>query len=66
MTYSQKSVIGSGGYAPEDVYDVMKIMESGRWNLESIITHEFSLDELETAIQTAADTDHALNVTIRF
>lgn len=66
LTYSQKSIIGSGGYMPEDVATVMDIMRSGRWELEKIITHEFRLSELETAIRTAGDAEHALNVTIRF
>lgn len=66
LTFAQKSIIGSGGYMPEDVRDVMNIMESGRWDLESMITHEFPLGQIETAIKTAADTEHALNVTIKF
>ncbi|MBR1693311.1 MAG: zinc-binding dehydrogenase [Lachnospiraceae bacterium] len=66
MTYSQKSIIGSGGYMPEDVRDVMDIMKSGKWNLESIITHEYSICELEEAIKTASDTTRALNVVIKF
>ncbi|MGN1307305.1 MAG: zinc-binding dehydrogenase [Faecousia sp.] len=66
LTYSQKSVIGSGGYMPEDVSTVMEMMKSGRWQLEKLITHEFGIDELETALRTAADVDRALNVTIRF
>lgn len=66
LTYAQKSIIGSGGYFPEDVRDVMTIMQSGRWDLEKMITHEFSIDEIDRAIQTAADSDRALNVTIKF
>ncbi len=66
MTYAQKSIIGSGGYFPEDVKNVMDMMAGGRWNLESIITHEFSIDEIEEAIRTASDADYALNVAIRF
>ena len=65
MTYAQQSLIGSGGYMPEDVWDVQKIMTCGRWNLETVITREFSLDELETAIRTAADVDAAGNVVIK-
>lgn len=65
MTYAQQSIIGSGGYMPEDVRDVQKIMASEKWNLEQIITHEFSLDELEQAIRTAGDVDHAGNVVIK-
>lgn len=65
MTYAQQCIIGSGGYLPEDVRDVQKIMSCGKWNLESIITHEFSLCELEKAIRTAADVDHAGNVIIK-
>lgn len=66
LTYSQQSIIGSGGYMPEDVMDVMKIMKSGKWDIEKIITHEFSLTEIDKAIQTAGDTNTALNVTIKF
>lgn len=65
MTYAQQSIIGSGGYLPEDVRDVQKIMTFGKWDLESIITHEFSLCELEKAIRTAADVNHAGNVVIK-
>lgn len=66
MTYAQKSIIGSGGYFPEDVRDVMEIMASGRWDLESIITQEFPLEQIAEAIRTAADPEKAFNVTIRF
>lgn len=65
MTYAQQSIIGSGGYMPEDVYDVQKIMACGKWDLESIITHEFPLNQLEMAICTAGDVNHAGNVVIR-
>lgn len=66
ITYSQKSIIGSGGYMSEDVMDVMNIMKSGRWNLESIITHEFPLEKIGTAIKTASDTSLAFSVVIKF
>lgn len=55
LTYSQKSIIGSGGYMPEDVETVTDIMKSRKWELEKLITHEFKIDELETAIHTAGD-----------
>ena len=66
ITYSQKSIVGSGGYMPEDVRDVQKIMISGNWDLESIITHEFPIDKLKTALQTASDVNHAGSVVIKF
>ena len=44
MTYAQQSIIGSGGYMKEDVDDVQEIMACGKWNLESMITHEFPLE----------------------
>lgn len=65
MTYAQQSIIGSGGYMPEDVQDVQEIMASGMWDLEHIITHEFPLNELEQAIRTAGDVDHAGNVVVK-
>lgn len=66
LTYSQKSIIGSGGYMPEDVTDVMEIMKSGKWDIEKIITHEFPLAKINEAIQTAGNRDIALNVIIKF
>ena len=39
-------------------------MASGKWELESIITHEFPLDKLEQAIRTAGDVEHAGNVVV--
>ena len=65
MTYAQQSIIGSGGYMPEDVRDVQEIMSCGQWDLERIITHEFPLSALEQAIRTAGDPEHAGNVVIR-
>lgn len=66
LTYGQKSIIGSGGYMSEDVLDVIEIMKSGKWDIEQIITHEFPLEQLEMAIQTASDVNNALNVVIKF
>ena len=66
MTYAQKSIIGSGGYMPEDVVDVMNIMSSGKWNIEEMITHEFTIDNINEAIRKASDANNALNVTIKF
>lgn len=65
MTYTQQSLIGSGGYMPEDVQDVQEILASGKWDLERIITHEFPLPELEQAIRTAGDAEHAGNVVVK-
>ena len=65
LTYAQQSIIGSGGYMPEDVWDVQKMMVDSRWNLESIITHEYALEDLEKAIRMASHADCAGNVVIR-
>lgn len=66
LTYAQKSIIGSGGYMPEDVRDVFAIMESGKWSIEQMITHEYPLTKLEEAIRKATNTNEALNVTVYF
>lgn len=44
----------------------MRIMESGRWDIESIITHEFPWEKLPEAIETAADVEYSLKVVIRY
>ncbi|MCI7812768.1 MAG: zinc-binding dehydrogenase [Lachnospiraceae bacterium] len=66
MTFAQHALIGSGGYFPEDVEDVMKIMESGRWKIASIITHEYPWEKLPEAIEKAANVEETLNVVIHY
>ena len=66
MTYSQHALIGSGGYNPEDVEDVVAVMVQKKWDIESIITDEFPQEQIAQAIERAADVDHALNVVIRY
>lgn len=56
----------SGGYASEDVKDVMAIMSSGKWDIEKLITNEYTLDDLSKAIEKASDVDSSLNVIIKF
>ena len=64
LVYASKTIAGSGGYRPQDVCDAMDIMASGRWDIASLITQEFALDDIDEALRCAADTDRALNVVI--
>ena len=66
MTYGQLALIGSGGYNPEDVRDVLAIMESGRWDIESIITQVYPWEQLPQAIEKASDVEQSLNVVIQY
>jgi threonine dehydrogenase-like Zn-dependent dehydrogenase len=66
LTYGQKSIIGSGGYFPEDVKDVMAYMESGKFNIASIITHEFALKDIVKAFEVASNPNDTLKVVINF
>lgn len=45
----------------EDIRDILHIMESGIFDIESIITHEFPLSAHSEAIQTAADPRHSFD-----
>lgn len=65
MTYSQQSLIGSGGYFLEDVKDVFAIMASKKWDLEKLITQEYPLDQITAGLETASDPSKALNVIIK-
>lgn len=66
MTYSQHALIGSGGYFPVDVEDVITVMASGKWDIASIITHEYPWEQLPQAIEKAAQVEQALNVVIGY
>jgi 2-desacetyl-2-hydroxyethyl bacteriochlorophyllide A dehydrogenase len=66
LTYGQLEMIGSGGYEPEDVAFVLDLMASQQFDLEPIVTHQYSLDEISTAIEKAADVHSALHVSIAY
>ena len=66
LTYASKSIIGSGGYRPDDVTDVMNIMKSHIWAIEKIITNVYGIDSINDAIRKAADSYNAFNVVINF
>lgn len=66
MTYGQHAIIGSGGYFPEDVRDVMAIMQSRKWDIESIITDVYPWEQLPQAIEKASRVEEALNVVIKY
>ena len=66
MTYGQHAIIGSGGYFPEDVRDVMAIMQSKKWDIESIITDVYPWEQLPQAIEKASKVNEALNVIIKY
>ncbi|RJW41293.1 theronine dehydrogenase [Lachnospiraceae bacterium TF09-5] len=66
MTFAQHALIGSGGYFPVDVEDVITMMVSHKWDIESIITHDFSWEDLPQAIEKASCVNEALNVVIHY
>ena len=54
VTYGGLTIKGSPGYDFEDVARAMEIMKSGKYDIESLVSHTFPLEQLEEAIQTAA------------
>ena len=46
--------------------DVLAMMESGKWDVSSIITHGYPWEELPQAIEMAGGVNEALNVEIRY
>ena len=47
-----------------DVEDVMNVIASRKWNINLIITHEFSKDDITNALELAEDFNRVLNVII--
>lgn len=64
LAFGAQKILGSGGYGPEDVRSVLTILESGAFDLETIITHVFPLERITEAITAAADRESALHVMI--
>ena len=64
LVYGGLTIKGSPGYTPEDVPFVMDMMKSKQFDIESLVSHEFKLEDLETAIQTSAKSGESEKVLI--
>ena len=64
ITMNSQQIIGSANY--EDVDYVLNFMENTPYNLEQLVTHEYSLDEFNAAITTAGNSNEALKVVIKY
>ena len=50
MYYKELKVIGSRGMTPRNFHAGIKLMESGKMDLHTLITHRFDLDHVKDAI----------------
>ena len=66
VTYGGLTIKGSPGYDFEDVARAMGIMKSGKYDIESLVSHTFPLEQLEEAIQTAAVSGASEKVLIEY
>jgi threonine dehydrogenase-like Zn-dependent dehydrogenase len=64
LTSSEMNVIGSSGYNQSDIEEVINNLASQKTFAKDIITHHFPLEQLNEAINTAADRDTAIKVVI--
>lgn len=66
LTYASQRIQGSGGYTPRSVQTSLDIMESGEFDLEQLITHEYPHEKLEEAIQKASKSAESMKVMIKY
>lgn len=66
LTFSTITLQGSGGYTPEEVPMVMKAMESGRYNIESLVTATYPFDKFNEAIEFCQDGSKCLKCQLDF
>lgn len=66
LMYASQRIQGSGGYTDQSVRLAMEIMESGKFDLEQLITQEYPLEQLEEAIIKAGTSSESLKVMIKF
>lgn len=66
LTFSGHKIVGSPGYDFEDVRIVFDIMKSGKFDLDSIVTQEYPLDQLEEAILKAGNPEASEKVLISY
>jgi 2-desacetyl-2-hydroxyethyl bacteriochlorophyllide A dehydrogenase len=67
VSFNNWHIHGCGDGATEDLLpEILEMMRSGRYDLASLVTHEFPVDRIEDAIRLAADPHSAQKVCIAF
>lgn len=67
VCYSNWKIMGCGG-APIEIAaaDILAMMRSGRYDLPSLITHEYAIDQIEDALVKGTQANEAQKVCISF
>lgn len=67
VAFNNWHIHGCGSGATEDLLpDILEMMRSGKYDLASLVTHEFPVDRIEDAIRLAANPNEAQKVCISF
>lgn len=66
LSYAELNIIGSRSYDHQDVATVLEMMSSNRFDLDSLVTDRFSLDDIVPALRRAAQAEQALKVCIEY
>ena len=67
IAFNNWHIHGCGEGANEDLLpEIVAMMKSGKYDLASLVTHEFPIERIEEAITLAAQPDQAQKVCIAF
>ncbi len=67
VAFNNWHIHGCGDGATEDFHsDIMMMMRSGRFDLSSLVTHEFNIEEIERALVQAGNPQEAQKVCVSF
>lgn len=66
MTFASQSLIGSGGYRPDDVETVFNIFRENKDNIGKMVTKVEPWENLVDAIKLASDPYRSLNVQVKY
>lgn len=66
VTFASQSLIGSGGYRPDDVETVFNIFKENKDNIKKMVTKVEPWQNLVEAIKLASDPHRSLNVQVKY
>jgi threonine dehydrogenase-like Zn-dependent dehydrogenase len=67
VCYSNWHINGCGNIAIEDaIIDILRMMKSGRYNLSSLVSHEYTVEQLADALVMGGNANEAQKVCISF
>ncbi len=66
VAFKELTMVGTRVYEKNDFYRAIELVEQGRINVDNLVTHEFSIEQIKEAFDLMAEAGNSLKILLTF